>query len=216
MASPFPNPFPDNTPVLWERNRIERDGNGVGSRRLFPIFRAYFNAGGRIGTIVSGTPSPPITIDLIDSFSTERQCSHNRSPIDRALGAGIGNAAGTVFQIGQAVSGDLSGWCGCNSIHTERDKSRLKIEGSRALAAVAACPSELIGNGQLTESAEKCGMQANQIQVTAYRAPAAQFPSRIGPLPACPQIARHASMHCGCPQVRRCPCRRASGIASPP
>jgi len=70
---------------------------------------------------------------------------------------------------------------------------------SRAFAAMAAFPSKMTGNGQLTESAETRGMQANQIQVMAFRAPVAQFPSRIGPLPLPWQNSRHAFGRCGCP-----------------
>ena len=31
------------------------------------------------------------------------------------------------LQIGQVTSGEFPGWCGCSSIHTERDKSRLEM-----------------------------------------------------------------------------------------
>jgi hypothetical protein len=74
------------------------------------------------------------------------------------------------LQIGQARSGDFPGWCGCSSIHTLRDNSRLEMVGSRAFAAMAASPSKMTGNGQSTESAEKRGMRANQIQVKALPA----------------------------------------------
>lgn len=161
-------------------------------------------------------PCPPVFVDFADIFSAKRLRSHNCSPIDRALGAMPHNAAGTVLQIGQARSGRFPGWCGCSSIHTLRDKSRLEMAGNCAFPAMAASPSKRTGDGRLTESAEKRGMRANQTQVMAFRATAAQCPSHIERLPAFRQIARRVSMRCGCHQVRRCPCLRASGIASPP
>ena len=98
-------------------------------------------------------PSPPITIDRIDIFSNRQRCSHNRSPIDGALGEWHYYAAGMRLQIRQAKSGEFTGLSGSSFIHTFRDKSRSQSQQFPAFPSMAASPLKMMANEQLTKSA---------------------------------------------------------------